>query len=122
MILDVEKSGYLVITPDGPGMILTVEKDIKTFEYYAVVRLDEDKSLVRYKEHELDTRTAEPKKEKCTELVKDSDVIKALECCQLSNKHQEEDCNNCPFNELPKTICQNLLSYHALQIIKRGTR
>ena len=53
-------------------------------------------------------------------LIKDSDVIKALECCQLSNTHQVEDCNNCPFNELPQTICQNLLAYHALQIIKRG--
>ena len=122
MILDIEKVGYLVRTPDGPGVIVTVEKDIKTFEFYAVVRLEEDKSLVRYMEHELEAITAEPKKEKCTGLVKDSDVIKALECCQLSNTHQEEDCNNCPFNELPQTICQNLLAYHALQIIKRGTR
>lgn len=122
MILDVEKQGYLVRTPDGPGMIVAVEKDIKTFEYYAIVRLDEDKSLVRYMEHELETITAEPKKEMCTGLVKDSDVIKALECCQLNNTQQDEDCNNCPFNELPPTICQNLLAYHALQIIKRGTR
>ena len=52
-------------------------------------------------------------------LVKDEDVIKALECCSLSNTHQEEDCDNCPFKELPLTICQNLLAYHALQIIKR---
>ena len=119
MILDVEKVGYRVRTPEGLGMIVAVEKDIKTFEYYAVVRLDEDKSLIRYMEHELDTITAEPKKEKCTGLVKDSDVIRALECCQLSNTQQVEDCNNCPFNELPQTICQNLLAYHALQIIKR---
>lgn len=121
MIIDVEKVGYLVRTPDGPGMIITVEQDIETFENYAVVRLDKDNSLVRYMEHERDTITAEPKKEKCTGLVKDSDVIKALECCQLSNTHQVEDCDNCPFNELPQTICQNLLAYHALQIIKRGT-
>ena len=53
-------------------------------------------------------------------LIKDCDVIKALECCQLSNTHQVEDCDNCPFNELPQTICQNLLAYHALQIVKRG--
>lgn len=121
MILDVEKVGYTVRTPRGLGEILKVEKDIRTFECCAVVRLDEDNSLVRYRGHELDTITSELKKEKCTGLVKDSDVIKALECCQLSNTHQEEDCNNCPFNELPQTICQNLLAYHALQIIKRGT-
>ena len=122
MILDVEKVGYLVRTPDGPGIIKEVEHDIRSLECYAVVMLEEDKSIVRYMEHELETITAEPKKEKCTGLVKDSDVIKALECCQLSNTHQVEDCNNCPFNELPQTICQNLLAYHALQIIKRGTR
>ena len=120
MIIDVEKVGYLVRTPDGPGMIITVEQDIETFENYAVVRLDRDNSLVRYKEKELDTITAEPKKEKSTGLVKDSDVITALECCSLSNTHQQEDCDRCPFNEIPQTICQNLLAYHALQIIKRG--
>ena len=120
MIIDVEKVGYLVRTPDGPGIIVTVETDLKTFEKYAVVRLDENNSLVRYIGYELDSITAEPKEEKCTGLVKDSDVIKALECCQLSNTHQVEDCDNCPFNELPQTICQNLLAYHALQIIKRG--
>ena len=122
MILDVEKVGYLVRTPDGTGVIVTVEKDLKTYECYALVRLTEDNSLVRYREDELDTITAEPKEEKCTGLVKDSDVIKALECCSLSNTHQVEDCDNCPFNELPQTICQNLLAYHALQIINRGTR
>ena len=122
MILDVEKVGYLVRTPDGPGIIQVVEHDVRSLECYAIVRLEEDKSLVRYDEHELEAITAEPKKEKCTGLVRDSDVIKALECCQLSNIHQEEDCDNCPFNELPQTICQNLLAYHALQIIKRGTR
>ena len=122
MILDVEKVGDVVRTPDGPGVITIVEQDIKTFENYAIVRLDEDKSLVRYMEHELDTITIESEKETCTGLVKDSDVIKALECCSLSNTHQQEECDKCPFNEIPLTICQNLLAYHALQIIKRSTR
>lgn len=123
MILNVEKIGYLVRTPDGPGIIVEVENDFRSFEVYAIVRLEEDKSIRRYTEEELESITAEleRKKEENKSLVKDSDVIKALECCQLSNTHQVEDCNNCPFNELPKTICQNLLAYHALQIIKRGT-
>ena len=56
------------------------------------------------------------------QLVKDKDVITALECCQLSNTHQEEECDKCPFKEVPLTICQNLLAYHALQIIKRGNK
>lgn len=116
--------GQRVATAQGTGTIVIVEEDFVSFERekYALVRLDEDESIKRYSEHELYTITAEPKEEKCTGLVKDSDVIKALECCQLSNTHQEEDCNNCPFNELPQSICQNLLAYHALQIIKRGTR
>lgn len=124
MILDVEKLGYLVRTPDGPGTIVIVEEDFVNLERSALVRLAEDDSIVRYMEQELESITAEQKqkKEENKSLVKDSDVIKALECCQLSNTHQEEDCNNCPFNELPQTICQNLLAYHALQIIKRGTR
>lgn len=124
MILNVEKIGYLVRTPDGPGIVVEVEHDIRTLECYAIVRLEEDKSIQRYTEEELEAITAEPKqKEKENKsLVRDSDVIKALECCQLSNTHQVEDCDNCPFNELPQTICQNLLAYHALQIIKRGTR
>ena len=122
MILDVEKVGYLVRTPKGPGIIVTIEKDIQTFENYAIVRLSEDNSIVRYMEHELDTITTEPEKEKCTGLVKDSDVIKALECCLLSNTQQVEDCDNCPFNELPTTICQNMLAYHALQIIRRSNQ
>ena len=122
MILDVEKQGKRVVTAQGTGTIVRVEQDVISLETYALVRLDEDNSLVQYMEHELEAITAEPKKEKCTGLIKDSDVIKALECCQLSNTHQVEDCDNCPFNELPQTICQNLLAYHALQIIKRGTR
>jgi len=123
MILNVEKIGYLVKTPEGTGMIVAVEQDIRLQKCYAVVRLQKDR-FQRYAEEELEAITAESKqkKEENKSLVKDSDVIKALECCQLSNTHQVEDCNNCPFNELPQTICQNLLAYHALQIIKRGTR
>lgn len=122
MILNVEKIGYLVRTPDGPGIIEVVEQDIRSQKCYAVVKLEKDK-FRRYTEEELEAITSEPKqkKEENKSLVKDSDVIKALECCQLSNTHQVEDCDNCPFNELPQTICQNLLAYHALQIIKRGT-
>lgn len=124
MILDVAKVGYLVRTPDGPGIIQVIEQDVRTLEYYAVVKLQEDNSFQRYADEELEAITAESKQksEENKRLVKDSDVIKALECCQLSNTHQVEDCDNCPFNELPQTICQNLLAYHALQIIKRGTR
>lgn len=123
MILDVREVGYLVRTPDGPGLIELVEQDVRSRECYAMVRLEEDKSIRRYAEKELKSITEKPKqkKEENKSLVKDSDVIKALECCQLSNTHQVEDCDNCPFNELPQTICQNLLAYHALQIIKRGT-
>ena len=124
MILDVEKIDYLVRTPDGPGVIVEVEDDIRSLQCYAIVRLEKDNSIQRYTEEELESISAEPeqKQEENKTLVKDSDVIKALECCQLSNTQQVEDCNNCPFNELPQTICQNLLAYHALQIIKRGTR
>ena len=122
MILDVEKAGKRVVTAQGTGTIEMVEQDILSFETYAIVRLDKDKSLQRCPEQELELITTEPKQENTTSLIKDSDVIKALECCQLSNTHQVEDCNNCPFNELPQTICQNLLAYHALQIIKGGTR
>ena len=124
MILDVKNCGYLVRTPDGPGIIEVVERDSRSLKYYAVVKLQEDNSFRRYTEEELEYITAEPKqkKEENKSLIKDSDVIKALECCQLSNTHEVEDCNNCPFNEFPQTICQNLLAYHALQIIKGGTR
>ena len=122
MILDVEKQGKRVVTTQGTGTIVTVEKDFVSLETYALVRLDEDKSLQRFTEDQLvPVYPEETKSENKKSLVKDSDVIKALECCQLSNTHQVEDCNNCPFNELPQTICQNLLAYHALQIIKRGT-
>lgn len=50
--------------------------------------------------------------------LKRDEIIKALECCLLSNEHQEEDCEHCTFNECPTTICQNLLAYHALSLIK----
>ena len=50
--------------------------------------------------------------------IKREEIIKALECCLLSNEHQVEDCEHCPFAECPTTICQNLLAYHALSIIK----
>ena len=121
MFLDTNKTGYVVRTPEGVGKIVAIEKDIATLETHAVVKMTEDNSLQRYFEYELEPVTEEPKQEarKSQSLIKDSDVIKALECCQLSNTHQVEDCNNCPFNELPQTICQNLLAYHALQIIRR---
>ena len=49
----------------------------------------------------------------------DKDVIKALECCLLSNEHQCEECEKCPLYETYDVICQNLLAYHALELIKR---
>ena len=115
------KQGDKVVAAQGTGTIVIVEQDFPSLEKYALVRLDEDNSLQRFAEEELmPVYSEETKTENKKSLVKDSDVIKALECCQLSNTHQVEDCNNCPFNELPQTICQNLLAYHALQIIKRG--
>ena len=123
MILDVEKQGRRVVTAQGTGTIVQVERDFISLNTYAVVRLDEDNSLQRFTENQLMfAYPQETKSENKNSLIKDCDVIKALECCQLSNTHQVEDCDNCPFNELPQTICQNLLAYHALQIIKRGTR
>ena len=64
MILDVEKVGCLVRSPDGPGTIVVVEQDIKSFECCAVVRLEEDNSLQTYTEKELQAMTAEPKQKK----------------------------------------------------------
>ena len=95
--------------------------------YIVLIVLKEDESMIRFVGTDTNGEVAlvtaeksnEGKYEETKSLVKDSDVIKALECCQLSNTHQVEDCDNCPFNELPQTICQNLLAYHALQIIKR---
>lgn len=49
----------------------------------------------------------------------DNEIIKALECCLLSNEQQEERCAECPMCETPLTVCQHLLSYHALDLIKR---
>lgn len=51
--------------------------------------------------------------------MKENDVIKALECCLLSNEHQCEECEKCPLYETYDMICQNLLAYHALELIKR---
>ena len=64
MILDVKKVGYLVRTPDGPGIIEVVEQDIRSFEVYAIVRLEEDKSVQRYTEEDLEVITVEPKQKK----------------------------------------------------------
>lgn len=77
-MLDAEKMGYLVRTPKGPGIIVVVEQDAISRTCYAIVRLDEDKSLQRFTEEELEAITAEPKqkKEENKSLVKDSDVIK----------------------------------------------
>ena len=103
---------------------INVYLDDDSVRTYIVIKvLKETDNMIRFvgvdTSGEVAFVTAQPKKEQCTGLVKDSDVIKALECCQLSNTHQVKDCDNCPFNELPQTICQNLLAYHALQIIKR---
>ena len=49
----------------------------------------------------------------------DNEIIKALECCLLSNEQQEERCAECPMCETPLTVCQHLLSYHALDLINR---
>ena len=51
--------------------------------------------------------------------MKENDVIKALECCFLSNEHQCEECEKCPLYETYDVICQNLLAYHALELIKK---
>lgn len=121
-------SGYkhaYVQTPKGKGYVVAVRADIMNLTNYFTVELDHDKGLYEFPDYDvtaitLDNDPQELKETDKQSLVKDSDVIKALECCQLSNTHQSEDCDNCPFNELPQTICQNLLAYHALQIIKRG--
>ena len=52
--------------------------------------------------------------------MEEKDVITALECCKLTNEHQCEECVRCPLNEIPQTICQNLLAYYALEFIKKG--
>lgn len=49
----------------------------------------------------------------------DEEIIRALECCLLSNSHQEEECDKCPLYETPLTICQNLMAYYALDLINR---
>ena len=49
----------------------------------------------------------------------DNEIIKALECCLLSNEQQCEQCEKCPLDETFEMICQNLLAYHALDLINR---
>ena len=129
MFRDVEQFKYKVHTPKGDGTVICIRRDERSLTNYATVKLDDGKGIYEFNENQLlikgcENTTKEVKIEgnKKEPLVKDEDVIKALECCQLSNTHQEEDCNNCPFNELPQTICRNLLAYHALQIIKRGNK
>ena len=129
MRYDPDTYTYYVHTPKGDGRVIHIRRDERSMTHYATVELDGDKGLYEFSENELllksmintklevkmEHRNKEP-------LVKDEDVIKALECCMLSNTHQQEECDKCPFNEIPQTICQNLLAYHALQIIKRSTR
>ena len=129
MRYDVENWSYYVQTPKGRGHVISFLRDDMTLKNAVLVKLDNNKGFYEFTEDQITMITAnnnakEVKMEGYNKqpLVKDEDVIKALECCQLSNTHQVEDCDNCPFNELPQTICQNLLAYHALQIIKRGTR
>lgn len=50
--------------------------------------------------------------------LKPEDVMKALECCLVSNTRQTEDCEHCPFDECSKAVCQNLLAYHALALLR----
>lgn len=54
--------------------------------------------------------------------MKDKEIVKALECCLLSNEHQCEECEKCPLYETYDMICQNLLAYHALELIKKLTK
>ena len=129
MFRDVEQWEYKVHTPKGDGTVISIRRDERSMTHYATVRLDNDKGIYEFNENQLlikscENTTKEIKMEgrKKDPLVKDEDVVTALECCQLSNTHQVEDCDRCPFNELPQTICQNLLAYHALQIIKRGNK
>ena len=48
----------------------------------------------------------------------DNEIIKALECCLLSNEQQESRCEDCPM-EVSHAICQELLAFHALDLINR---
>ena len=127
MFRDVEQWKYQVHTPKGDGTVIYIRRDDRSMTHYATVELDDGKGIYEFNENQLLIKTCEnTKKEvkmegkKQEPLVKDEDVITALECCSLSNTHQQEECDRCPFNEIPQTICQNLLAYHALQIIKRG--
>lgn len=129
MFKDVEQWKYKVHTPKGDGTVIYIRRDERSMTNYATVELDEGHGIYEFNENQLLIKTCEnTKKEvkmegkKQEPLVKDEDVITALECCSLSNTHQQEECDRCPFNEIPTTICQNLLAYHALQIIKRGNK
>ena len=129
MRYDPDTYTYYVHTPKGDGKVIFIRRDERSLTHYATVELDNNKGIYEFNENELLIQSMnnihkEVKMEghKKDPLFKDEDVIKALECCMLSNTHQQEECDKCPFNELPQTICQNLLAYHALQIIKRGTR
>lgn len=51
--------------------------------------------------------------------MEEKDIIKALECCLISNEQQCEQCEKCPLYETYDMICQNLLAYHALEFIKK---
>lgn len=129
MTYDMERYTYRVHTPKGDGKVISIRRDERSLTHYAVVELDNNRGIYEFNENELliqsmNNNNKEVKMEghKKEPLVKDEDVIKALECCMLSNTHQQEECDKCPFNEIPPTICQNLLAYHALQLIKRGIK
>lgn len=49
----------------------------------------------------------------------DNEIVKALECCKLTNEQQESQCEDCPLWETSLMICQELLAFHALDLINR---
>ena len=133
MRYDLTNWDYYVQTPKGNGKVVSTKQSNYSLIWFVTVELDGDHGCYEFRESSVSTIEAIPKKnnlfrgnpeehkqETNKSTVKDADVIKALECCMLSNTHQQEECDKCPFNEIPQTICQNLLAYHALQIIKRG--
>jgi hypothetical protein len=50
--------------------------------------------------------------------MKAEDVMKALECCMLTNEQQECRCEECPLWETSVMVCQELLAYHALALLR----
>lgn len=50
--------------------------------------------------------------------LKPEDVMKALECCMLTNEQQECRCEECPLWETSVMVCQELLAYHALALLR----